>query len=271
MRLSGRTSYSAEFRETARDFLEAAKKFPLASNLATQDILARYRGSLLGPWWITLATLTLVLGIGVNYAALFHQPVDVLLPYVALGLVIWGYLSASISEGGEAFVSGASMIRQSSIPLTVFILRCQVRNFINLAHQAVIVIGVMVWFRIFPGPGVLWALPGLLLITVNAGWLSLMLAMVSARFRDMPQIIAAVLQLLFFLSPIIWRPTDKLLHIPLVTSNPFYFSVETVREPLLHGVVPSGAYAWLIPIAIVGWVATVLTYNQTRRRVVHYL
>ena len=226
---------------------------------------------MLGPWWITLATLTLVLGIGINYAALFRQTIQDLLPFVALGLVIWGYISSTISEGGEAFVNGASMIRQSSIPLPVFILRCQIRNIITLAHQAVIVVGVMIWFKIFPGVGILWAIPGLLLVTANLGWIALMLAMASARFRDMPQIIGAALQLLFFLSPIIWRPTDKLLSNPLVSRNPFYFSVQTIREPLLHGVVPAGAFEWLVPIAVIGWMSTMLIYNQTRRRVVHYL
>lgn len=271
MRLSGRKNYIYEFWETGRDFLEAFRRTPLAANLALQDILSRYRGSILGPWWITLMTMTLVLGIGLNYAVLLHQPVDGFLPYVAIGLVMWGFLSGGISEGADAFVNGGAMIRQSALPLPLFTLRCLIRNGINLAHQVVIIFGVLVWFRIFPGPGMLWALVGLGLLIVNLGWIGLLLAMICARFRDMPQIVTAVLQVVFFLSPIFWIPTPQLMQSPFVAANPFYFAIESVREPLLHGHMPRMALFYLLIIAVVGWMVTILSYNQTRRRVVHYL
>lgn len=271
MHLSGRKSYLSEFAETGHDFHESFTRFPLAINLAVQDILSRYRGSILGPWWITIMTMTLVLGIGIEYSALFHQKVHDLLPFVAIGLVFWGFLSTSISEGGDAFVAGAGMIKQTAIPLPLFILRCLVRNLINLAHQIVIVVAVLFWFRIYSGPGMLWALAGLALLVVNLGWLGLILAMVCARFRDLPQIVVAVLQLMFFLSPIFWTPPASLVNNPLVAANPFYFSVESVREPLLKGTMPMQAGTILLPLAVVGWAGTILLYNQTRRRVVHYL
>jgi lipopolysaccharide transport system permease protein len=184
---------------------------------------------------------------------------------------MWGFLSASISEGGDAFVAGGAMIKQSSIPLPVFMLRTLIRNAINLAHQVVIIAAVLLWFRIFPGVGMLWAIPGLLLLIVNLAWVGLLLAMVATRFRDMPQIVAAVLQLVFFLSPIFWTPPAELASSPLVVANPFYLSIQSIREPLLHGAMPPQTGFVLAPLAIAGWIATILVYNETRRRVVHYL
>jgi lipopolysaccharide transport system permease protein len=218
-----------------------------------------------------MMTMTLVLGIGIYYAALLHQRVSDLLPFVAIGLVIWGFVSASISEGGDAFVAGGAMIKQSAIPLPVFILRTLMRNAINLAHQIVIIVAVLLWFRIFPGAGVLWAVPGLLLLMVNLSWVGLLLALISTRFRDMPQIVSAVLQLVFFLSPIFWTPPPTLANNPMVAANPFYFSIQSIREPLLHGTLPPQTASILAPIAVVGWLVTILVYNETRRRVVHYL
>jgi ABC-type polysaccharide/polyol phosphate export permease len=215
--------------------------------------------------------MSLVLGLGIEYSTLFGQSIDKLLPYVAIGLVTWGFLSAAISEGADAFVGGAAMIKQSSLPLPLFTLRVLIRNGINLGHQVVIVIAVLVWFRIFPGLGMLWALPGLAIVAINLGWIGLLLAMICSRFRDMPQIINAVLQLLFFLSPIFWIPTPALMNSPFVVDNPFYFAVESVREPLLQGQPPVTALVYLALVAAGGWTATILIYNQTRRRVVHYL
>jgi ABC-type polysaccharide/polyol phosphate export permease len=216
-------------------------------------------------------TMTLVLGIGINYSALLHQKAHDLLPFVAIGLVMWGYLSASISEGGDAFVAGGAMIKQSSIPLPLFILRCSIRNAINLAHQIVIVIAVLAWYRVFPGPGALWALLGFAILVLNLGWAGLLLAMFATRFRDMPQIVTAVLQLVFFLSPIFWTPPPQLADSPLVSMNPFYFSIQSIREPLLHGALPWQTPALLLPMAVIGWITAILIYTQTRRRVVHYL
>jgi len=218
-----------------------------------------------------MMTMTLVLGLGINYAALFHQSVKDLLPYVAVGLVIWSFLSSSISEGGEAFVMAGSLLKQSPLPLPLFIMRCLIRNAINLAHQVVIIAAVLLWFRIFPGPAALWALAGLALMFVNLSWAGLLLAMISTRFRDLPQIVSATLQLVFFLSPIFWKPPAALQGSPLVWANPFYFSIQSVREPLLHGVMPPQTLDFLAPMAVIGWIVTILAYNQTRRRVVHYL
>ena len=216
-------------------------------------------------------TMTLVLGIGIYYAALLHQRVNEFLPFVAIGLVMWGFVSASISEGGDAFVAGGAMIKQSAIPLPVFILRTVVRNAINLAHQVVIIVAVLLWFHVFPGVGALWAIPGLVLLMLNLSWMGLLLAMVSTRFRDMPQIVSAVLQLVFFLSPIFWTPPPSLANNPMVAANPFYFSIQSIRDPLLHGTMPPQTVYMLVPIAVVGWLVTILVYNETRRRVVHYL
>jgi ABC-type polysaccharide/polyol phosphate export permease len=216
-------------------------------------------------------TAVLVLGIGMNYAVIFHQAVEGYLPFVAVGLVIWSFLSVSISEGGEAFVAGGAMLRQSSLPLPMFIFRTLIRNSINLAHQVVIIIAVLLWFHVYPGPGMLWAGLGLVLIIVNLGWIALVLAMISARFRDVPQIVSAMLQIAFFLSPIFWQPPPKLINSPLVTLNPLYFLIQSIREPLLHGVMPVQSATFLLPMAVVGWIGAILIYNQTRRRVVHYL
>jgi ABC-type polysaccharide/polyol phosphate export permease len=271
MRRSGRKDYFSEFAETGRDFSETFKRVPLAFNLAWQDILSRYRGSVLGPWWITMMTMTLVLGIGINYSALLHQQIKDLLPFVAIGLVVWNFLNASIAEGGDAFVMGAAMIKQSSLPLPVFILRTSIRNAINLAHQIVIIVAVLAWFKIFPGARMAWAFVGLAILMVNLSWVGLLLAMFSSRFRDMPQIVAAVLQLVFFLSPIFWKPPPALANSVFVAANPFYFSIQSIREPLLHGISPPQTLCFLLPMAFIGWAITILIYNQTRRRVVHYL
>ena len=213
----------------------------------------------------------LVLGIGINYATLFHLSVEELLPYVAMGIVAWGYISTCIIDGGDAFFAAGSMLRQSALPLPLFILRTVIRNLINLGHHLVIIVGVLLYFHHFPGWGLLWALIGLILTTLNLAWVMTLLAFISARFRDVPQITGAIIQITFFLTPVFWKVTPNLAASPFVKFNPFYFSIESMREPLLVGGLPAVSFELMIGLALVGWVLTILIYNQTRRRVVHYL
>jgi ABC-type polysaccharide/polyol phosphate export permease len=271
MKLTAKKNFSSELGATFSDFQETQKRFSLSLNLAMQDIRARYRGSVIGPWWITLASGSLVLGIGISYTFLFHVAVEKLLPYVAVGIVFWSFISTSISEGGESFVTSAAIMRQSSLPLPIFILRSILRNLINLGHQLVIVIGVLAWFRIFPGVGILWAILGLLAIVFNIGWTTMIVALASARFRDIPQIVSSVLQFIFFMSPIFWIVPPALAHSFAVESNPFYFAIQVVRTPLLDGTAPLHELASLIFTGSIGWIVALIFYTLTRRRVVHYL
>ena len=269
--LSARRSYLSEFAETRDDFVRAASRWRLALSLAIHDIASRYRGSILGPWWITLSMGALVLGIGINYAALFHIPVNELLPYVALGIVFWSYISTCMMEGGDAFYAAGGMLRQSSLPLPLFIMRTMMRNLINLGHHVVIIVVVLCYFRHFPGFGIVWSLAGLVLASINLGWVMTLLAFVAARYRDIPQIIGATIQITFFLTPVFWKVTPAMESSPFVQFNPFYFIIESMREPLLTGRVPVGSFELMAMMAVMGWTVTILVYNQTRRRVVHYI
>jgi ABC-type polysaccharide/polyol phosphate export permease len=114
------------------------------------------------------------------------------------------------------------------------------------------------------------AIPGLLLLLVNALWCSTLLGMLSARFRDLPQIVASILQIAFFATPVIWRVNlinNKL----LVDLNPFYHFIELVRAPLLGQ--SATLVSWLVVagITIFGSVGTFLFYRSHRTRIAFWI
>src|SRR5437879_9847490 len=69
--------------------------------LAWQDIRLRYRGSVLGPFWLTISTLVMVVAMGLIYSQLFRMEIATYLPFLTLGLITWQWLSATITEGCE--------------------------------------------------------------------------------------------------------------------------------------------------------------------------
>ena len=64
------------------------------------------------------------------------------------------------------------------------------------------------------------ALAGLVLVVANIAWISLLVSIASARFRDIPQIVASITQFAMFMTPVFWRPQGSLLNHALLKFNP---------------------------------------------------
>jgi ABC-type polysaccharide/polyol phosphate export permease len=255
-----------------RDLRNSFGKLGLAWSLAWHDIVSRYRGSVLGPFWITLSMGLMVLGIGFLYANLFDIPLNKFLPFVALGIVFFGVMTGVINEGCDTFVQASGMLSQTSLPMLMFVWRTVFRNMINLAHHLVIVLAVLLYYEYWRVANVPVALVGVLLMVINAAWLSLLVGIASARFRDIPQIVVSIMQFAIFMTPVFWLP-DRFSkqHQIILDLNPFYHLLEAVRAPLLGQTVSMHTYAVLVGMAVVGWLLTFALFARTRRRIVHYL
>jgi lipopolysaccharide transport system permease protein len=216
--------------------------------LARHDLRNRYRGSVLGPFWLTVSTAVTVAGIGLLYASLFRLPLFEYLPHLLTSLFLWNLLNQAVTEGCQSFIWSEGIIRQMRLPLSVHALRVVVRNALVAAHSLPLVLVVAFWLGGAPGWGVLLAVPGLLLILLNGFLAALLLGMVCARFRDVAQIVASTLQLLFFLTPIIWRPEMLGSAAPWLLLNPAHVLIEVVRAPLLGAGLPATA-----ALAALGW------------------
>ena len=157
------------------------------------------------------------------------------------------------------------------LPLSVHVYRAVWRNLIIFGHNILIFVVVAVIFSIRPGWVGLLALPGLALLCLNGVWAGLLLGLVSARFRDVPQIVASVVQVAFFLTPIIWKP-ELLPDCALVLDlNPFFHFVELVRAPLLGRAPGLGSWLTVLGITLGGWLVTLAMYRRYRWRVAYWL
>src|ERR1700737_24241 len=96
---------------------------PLWLTLGWNDILQRYRRSVLGPFWLTASMAIMVIALGVLYAELFKTPVNDLLPYLCVGLLVWNLLSSFLIEGGVLFAGSESYIKQVKLPYSVYVYR----------------------------------------------------------------------------------------------------------------------------------------------------
>ena len=128
------------------DLVDGYRRRELWLHLGWQDIKQRYRRSVLGPFWITIATGTTAVAMGGLYSKLFHLQLSEHLPYVTLGLIIWNLINASILEGADVFVANEGLIKQLPTPLSVHVYRLVWRQMILFAHNIVIYVVIAIIF-----------------------------------------------------------------------------------------------------------------------------
>lgn len=256
-----------------RDLIESAKNARLPLYLARSDIRQRYRRSTLGPFWITISTAVMIACIGLIFGRLFKAPMQEFLPFLAAGLILWGFISGTISESTMVFANSEAVIKQLPLPLFTHVARMVARNFYIFLHNLIVYPFVL----LFVGKGinlnVFYIFPGLLFLLSNLLWISLLIGIICARFRDLTQIVGSILQIVFYITPIIWMPSllSARAGVFILDPNPFYHLIEIVRAPLL-GNAPS-FLNWLVVacLCFFGWFFTVLLFNKFRGRIAYWL
>lgn len=212
--------------------------------LAWQDIRLRYRRSTIGPFWITLSMGVFILVLGAVYGQLFKSDIDEYLPHLAGGFIVWHFISGLLNEYPNMFVDNARYIKDIKVnPLTI-LFRVVTRHIIIFAHNVLIIIGVYFYFDINPGISALLVLPGFILVAVNLTAIGVSLSLIGVRFRDVSLITQNIVQLMFFVTPILWFPRLVPADSWIVDLNPFAYYLDLIRSPLLG--VPPMQESWLV-------------------------
>lgn len=262
------------FNSSAAHDIEAAlRRSDLAGTLGWQDIKQRYRRSKLGPFWLTISMGVLIGALGLVFGAIFNSPMREFLPFLAVGIILWAYISTVINEGCTAFSSAEGLIKQLPLPLFLHVMRVIWRNAVILAHNLII---IPILFLVFLKPLgwiSLLAIPGLVLTTLTLSWVALLAAVLCTRYRDLSQIVASVLQIAFYVTPIIWMPAllSGRRSFIFLDANPFYHLIEVIRAPLLGSMPTLTNWVVSIVIAVAGWVMTLLVYSRYKNRISYWL
>jgi ABC-type polysaccharide/polyol phosphate export permease len=237
---------SSQDRERG-DLHGAISAYELWSFLAWQDIRIKYRRSKIGPFWITLSMTIFCVALGVVYGQLFKTKISELLPYVAIGLVVWNFFSGCVGEMPNLFVDNASYIKDMRINPLNILMRVVTKNIIIFGHNLLMVLGIYLYFGIWPGWIGLLALPGFLLVVLNLVVIGIPLSILGARFRDLSLITQSILQMAFFITPIFWFPRLLQEGSWILSANPAAYFIDVVRSPLL-GRAPE-PISWVVSLA----------------------
>jgi len=241
--------------------------------LARNDVLARYRRTFLGPWWTVAGTGIGLVGMALVWSVIFNMSAAEFFPYLASGYAVWLFIASTMTEGCAAFTDGTAQAiqRNMDLPRFIHVMRLVVKNTILLLHTLTIFVVGAVIFGVAVTPATLLVVPALLLLIANAGWTVCLFGIAGARYRDLAPALGALLTVTFFVTPVIWKPDMLRDRAWLADWNPFTHLVAIVRDPLLGAYPPALAWQVSVGVCAAGWIAAVLIYARTRRRIVYWL
>jgi lipopolysaccharide transport system permease protein len=243
-------------------------------HMATSEIRRRYRRTLLGPFWTSLNVLIFIGVMGLVFPLLWHTNVKTYLPFFSSGFIIWTFVSTSIMESCGTFLDLSGLIKQVSLPYSVYANTVVVRNVIVLLHHLLVYVVIALIFQVPINLNTLCIIPALLILCLTGSWVSILLGLVVARFRDIKQLITSFLQIAMFVTPIFWMP-DQLgvssLAKFIIAANPLYHFVAIARAPLL-GQAPS-LINWVASLCfcLIGWAITMRLLGKYYRHLVFWL
>ncbi len=215
-----------------------------------------------------IVTMSLVFGL------IFKTEMHEYMPFLATSIVLWGLIAATVNEGCLAFINAEAIIRQLSIPHLQHVLRVVWKNLLTVAHNAVILPLVFLFFLVAPNWSLTAVLPGLIVLILNLTWVVWLLGMMSARYRDMPPIVNSLVTIAFYVTPIMWYPkliaNDSLAHL-LLGLNPLYHWVQIVRLPILGQWPTLENWGLALLSAGIGWTVTLLAYEKYKNMIAYWV
>lgn len=239
--------------------------------MGNQDIRLRYKRSVIGPFWISITLAAWIAGISILYSQILNAPFLDYLVYLSCGLLAWNFISAIVAEGSVSLIDNSGHIKSAPISLSVFAARVVYRNSIVFLHNSVVVGIVLIYAGVGFSTTTLLALPGMAAIGLVLFFAIGISGVLCARFRDLQQVISNLMQVSFFLTPIIWQPGMNGRSMVVSQINPFYHLIELVRSPLM-GALPARSSVLFVTIMIVLMAAgAVIAWSSARRRVFYWV
>ena len=253
-------------------FLDCLRLWRIWYLLAMQDILLRYRGSVLGPFWITLSTAVTVCSMGFLYGVLFKIDRNIYLPYFTTGVIAWSFISMIITESTKILIDNKHFLENIQLPCILYIFRLIFRNVIVLLHNLPIYIIIILIYHINPATHLVLFIPALFFLCLNGVFYGTLISFISARFPDVGAVVVSILQVVFFITPITWSPNilPEKFQIFLLL-NPFSYLVSLIRNPLLGIPFTLNDLIATMSLTIFGFILFYYVSNKYSKRVIFWV
>lgn len=266
----GPVKFSQNIKLALYDIIRGFLKWRLNWHLGWIDIKLRYRGSVLGPFWITIIMGCKIATIGFLYAYLFHINLHEYLSYISISVVLWLFINTLVFDSCTIFTNSENLILSTRLPFSIYVWRTIISNFLILLHHLIVVVVVFYLLKIVPYTLYL-LIPSGILWTFDGFAVALLIGILGTRYKDIPPIVASIMQALFFITPIIWKVDRLHFNKNYMLLDPLYPLFEIVRAPILGDYVPPLIWIAAIGYSCLLWIAALFIFSKTRFRIPYWL
>jgi lipopolysaccharide transport system permease protein len=248
----------------------------LIVHLATSDLRSRFRGMTLGIFWAIVQPLVLMAMFSVMLGQVSGQPFQEYTTYVLSGTVMWEFIVACCSSGSTSYLQAAAYLMQVPIPLGVFTLRVVLNALIMFAIGLVtLVLYTLIIYPVALAWTWVYIFPFTVLLVLFCIPQAIICGLWNARFRDFQQMLALLLQGLWFISPV-FIPRTLFESSPTLSVinqfNPIARLCDMFRGFWMKGLGINATDVGVLLIwIIVLWVLAIWQLSKLEKRLIFYL
>jgi len=214
----------------------------LLKHIALREIKSRYKQSFLGFFWVILNPFfqMLIMSFVFSFIVKFSTPGVPYTVFILCGLLPWIFLTNSTTSATDAFAGNGELIKKIYFPREIFVLGTVAAKAVDFFLACLLLLGLMLFYHLPLTFALLYLVPIFAIQFLFVYALSLILATLNLFYRDIKYLYALVLQLWFYVTPIIyateffpakWRWIFKL--------NPMSVIINAYREVIINGSAPS--------------------------------
>lgn len=236
--------------------------------LAWRDVKVKYKQTALGVIWAVMQPVLAMLIFSLVFGSAGMPSDNAPYPiFVFLGLLPWNYFAGVLGQSTNSLVAGSNLITKIYFPRLIIPASSAIAPLIDLFIGSVVLGGMMVYYGVGAGSGML-LVPLLLLITLmNAVGFGILFSALNVRYRDIQYVIPFLIQIWMFSTPVIY-PGSLLggRYAWLLMLNPMGGVIEAFRPAVLgHMPIPWGALAVSAAVGFFVFVAGIFYFRRVER------
>lgn len=234
--------------------------------LATEDVFDQHRRTTLGPIWLL-----------VSYFAFAATFIFVFAPgpfdrghaaYVAIGLLVWTYLSDTIIRAVSLFEREESFIKGTTLPFSVYVMRLVLQNLIRAGYAAIGCLAILLVAGVGITSAWIWSGLGVLLVLVASPAVIVVFAFLGAFFPDSQFVVSNLMRVAMFVTPVFWiRANDRPLLTSLYDWNPLTHFLAVVRQPIVDGATVPTSFLICLAVTAAFWTGAIVLLGRFRRQI----
>lgn len=210
------------------------------------------------------------------FSTIFNQPMGDYAVYVLSGMVVWDLITISFNGGGGSLISAEAYIRQFNHPKTIYTLRSAL---VYVYTFLIELVGLIIWLLFVEPKNILLGIATLpltlVLIFIFTWEITTVAGYTNAKYYDYPQLIALILQAVYFISPVFLRTEMFVERAGLnwvYTLNPITHILNLIRAPFLYGQLPElFDYGYTVLVITLVGLAAFRINKKHEKTIIYYL